>query len=342
MVLEHLFPENWAEKRLRYALLIAFVYSSIGIIISVLLFGKNSGLISVFLTSLLILPLLEDLLSKEEKAEKKEKKFLFKHLIRDNKEVVVTYLFLFLGIFFTYALYVFVFKLIGYNVLESFQGQLLLDFGKGGATFIFKSFWTIFTNNWWVLLAIFLVALFIKDGAIFFIAWNASSWGVILAYRAITSALYTGGSSIKFFLIVLALTFPFLILEGLAYILAAVSGNILSKDVVRKSKYIKSFVLYSAIGGVIYFILRYLIGLFNLGVVVSIIVQIAVILLILLAISRSIKEQKYKEVFVYNYYLFILAIVLFVLGAIIEVIITQNVDILTKIYSTSMLFSLPI
>lgn len=342
MVLEKLFPENWVEKKLRYSFLIAVVYSSICILSSVLLFGKNSGLISVFLTALLILPLLENLLAKEEKKEEKEKKFSFKHLFYDNREAVITYLFLFLGIFLTYALSIFVFKLLGMNILESFKSQLLLDFGKGGATFIFKGFWTIFTNNWWVLLMVFLVALFVKDGAIFFIAWNASSWGVILSYNAITAALYTGGSSLKFFLIVLALSFPFLILEALAYILAAISGNIISKEVVRKTNYIKKFLLVSIGGVVVYFGIQYLINLLNLGNIFTILIQIVLVLLILFLVSRTIKEKKFKEVFIYNYYLFIVAIVIFVLGAVIEIIIVQNVDILTKIYAVSMLFKLPI
>ena len=342
MVLEKLFPDNWVEKKLRYSFLIAVVYSSICIFGSVLLFGKNSGLISVFLTALLILPLLENLLVKEEKKEEKEKKFSFKHLFRDNQEAAITYLFLFLGIFFTYAMSVFVFKWLGVNILESFKGQLLLDFGKGGATFIFKDFWTIFANNWWVLLTVFLIALFIKDGAIFFIAWNASSWGVILSYKALTSALYTGGSSLKFFLIVLVLSFPFLILEAFAYILAAISGNIISKDVVRKTSYVKTFILLSIMGGGIYFVVQYILNLFNLGSVVMILIQIGLVLFILYLVSRTIKEKKFKEVFIYNYYLFIIAIVVFVLGAVLEMVIVQNVDILTKIYATSSLFKLPV
>jgi hypothetical protein len=342
MVLENLFPRKWVEKKLRYAVLIAFVYSSISILISVLLFGKNSGLISVFLTSLLILPLLDKLLAKDEKREEKEKKFSLQHLYKDNKEVVVTYLFLFVGIFFTYAFYVFTFKFLGINVIESFQGQLLLDFSKGGATFIFKDFWTIFANNWWVLLTIFLIALFIRNGAIFFIAWNASSWGVILSYRAITSAAYTGNNSFKFFLIVLALSLPFLLLEAFAYILAAVSGDVMSQDVVKKSKYVKSFIGFSAVGIAVYFVLHQLIVMLKLGSVFSILLQVVMVLLILFLVSKTIKEKKNKEVFLYNYYLFIVAIIVFVLGALLEILITSNVDILTKIYSTSLLFSLPI
>ncbi len=344
MVLEHLFPDNWVEKKEWYALLIAFVYSSLSILISVLLFGRNSGLIAVVLTSLLILPLLEKLLRKEEKMEEREKKFLFKHLWRDNKEAVITYLFLFAGIFLTYALYVFAFHGLGLDITASFQNQLLLDFAKGGATFMFKDFWTILTNNWWVLLAVFLVALLVKDGAIFFIVWNASSWGVILSQRAITSALYTGGSalggsSLKLFFLVLALTFPFLLLEALAYILAAVSGSILSEEVVRKTASIRKFILFSLLGVLAYFIADYAFVLLGVGRIATIIFQMALVLLLVFLVSRSIKERKHKEAFRYNYYLFLIAILLFVVGALIEVLITQNVDILTKIYATSLLFT---
>jgi hypothetical protein len=338
-MIERLLPENWTQKRFRYSLLIAFIYSSLCITISVFLFGSNSGLISVFLTSLLILPLMEKLIAKEERLEEKEKTFSLQHLYQDNKEAVLTYLFLFFGIFMTYALYVFIFHLIGINVLESFRGQLLLDFGKGGATFMFKGFWTIFTNNWWVLLTIFLIAFLIKDGGIFFIVWNASSWGVILSYRAITSALYTSGSSLKFFLIVLILSFPFMLLEALAYIMAAIAGNIISKDVVKKTAYIKQVTVYLTGSILIYAILHYLTGLLSISWLQTIL-QILVVLIFLYFLGRTIQEPRHHEVFVYNYYLFIIGLVFFFLGALLEVLITSNVDILTKIYSTSMLFTL--
>lgn len=342
MVLERLFPNKWTEQKLRYALLIGFVYSSISILISVLLFGKNSGLISVVLTSLLIFPLLDDLLAKEEKREEKEKKFSFLHLYHDNKKAVLTYLFIFLAIFFTYALYVFIFYLLKIDVLTSFHGQLLLDFSKGGATFMFKDFWTILANNWWVLLTIFVVSLFIKDGAIFFVTWNASSWGVILSYRAITSANYISGSSVKLFLIVLVLTAPFLILEALAYILAAISGSIISEDVVKKSKYIKRFVVYSLIGIAGYIGIYFLIKILDINRWLAIILQIMVVFTILYILSQSFKEKKCKEVFVYNFYLFLAAVLIFIFGAVLEALITQNVGILTKIYSTSLLYNFPI
>ena len=337
MVLEKLFPDNWTKNKLRYALLIGIVYSSIAIIISFLLFGKSSGLISVVLTSLMIMPMLEKLLSKEEKKEERERSFSLKKLFNDNKEVTVTYFFLFLGIFATYSAFVFIFNKFDVGIIHAFEGQLMLDFAKGGATFMFKDFLTILTNNWWVLLTIFVVSLFVKDGGIFFVTWNASSWGVIISYRAITAANFAGDNAIKLFLTILALSAPFLILEALSYITAAISGNIISKDVVKKSKYIKELVIYSVAGIIAYAIIFQLVGILELTAAITLILQIAVVLFILRLLSKTIKQKKYYEVFVYNYNLFIIAIVLFVLGALIEALITNNVPVLTKIYATSLL-----
>jgi hypothetical protein len=337
MVLEKLFPDNWTNHKLRYALLTGFVYSSIAIIISFLLFGKNSGLISVVLTSLLILPMLEKLLAKDEKKEEKEKKFTLKKLFKDNKEVTITYLLLFISIFFTYALWVFIFKAFSLDIVQAFHGQLMLDFMKGGATFMFKDLWTILINNWWVLFTIFLISIFVKDGGIFFITWNASSWGVILSYRAVTSATFVSGSSLKLFLVIFALSAPFILIEALAYIMAAISGNIISKDVVHKSKYVHHFVVYSIAGLGLYLAIFFLVDLFHLHAGLSLLFQVALVLILLRLLSHTFKEKKYKEVFVYNYYLFVAAIIFFIIGALIEIAITQNVPILTKIYATSLL-----
>ena len=339
MVLEHLFPTNWTEQKLRYALLIGVIYSALSIFMSLLLFGRNSGLISVVLTSLLILPLLDDLLKKEEQKEEKEKKFILKHLLDDNKQAVVTYLFLFVAVMATYAAAVFFFHILKLDIASAFHGQLLLDFGKGGATFMFKDFWTILENNWWVLLAIFVISLFIKDGGIFFVAWNASSWGVILSYRAITSAAYVGESSLKFFGLILLLSFPFLLLEALAYILAAISGAVISDDVVKKTKYVHVFLWYGALGTAVSIGVYLLLWSVQAATWLQVLLQMVIVCLTLVLLSKALRERKYKEVFIYNSSLFVIAVACFVLGAILEALITNNVEILTKIYSISLLFS---
>ena len=66
MVLEHLFPEDWLEKRAIYAFIIAVVYSILGIAAARLLFGANAGIVSVIFTSLFILPYLQKIMLKED------------------------------------------------------------------------------------------------------------------------------------------------------------------------------------------------------------------------------------------------------------------------------------
>src|SRR3989344_4601571 len=126
MVLEHLFPEDWLEKKARYAFLIAVIYSTIGIIISRILFGANSGIVSVFFTSLLILPYLKKLFSKEMILEEKES-YSFHRLIKDNWPAIKIYLSIFLGVYFIYLSYTFSMPLIGYSPFPFFGEQLMLD-----------------------------------------------------------------------------------------------------------------------------------------------------------------------------------------------------------------------
>ena len=110
MVLEHLFPEDWLEKKVRYGFLIAVIYATIGIVVARLLFGANSGIVSVVFTSLLILPYLQKMFKKEEKEEEKEHKISFRHpssLIDffKNNQAIRVYFSVFVGIYLTYMLY---------------------------------------------------------------------------------------------------------------------------------------------------------------------------------------------------------------------------------------------
>ena len=72
MVLEHLFPENWLEKKARYAFLLGICYSVVGILFAKLLFPEDPALVSVAFTSLLLLPELYKMFAIEEQKEKKE------------------------------------------------------------------------------------------------------------------------------------------------------------------------------------------------------------------------------------------------------------------------------
>ncbi|MAG38946.1 hypothetical protein CMO90_02550, partial [Candidatus Woesearchaeota archaeon] len=171
MVLEHLFPEDWLEKKAGYAFLLGVGYSIIAIIIAGILFPSDPALVAVAITSLLILPELYKLFSIEERREDKEKKFSFKELLKNNKDFVKIYLYIALGIFLVYAISALI--LPSFQVNQLFREQLEMRGVSGGAVFSTPLFLDILINNWWVLLACFVMSLLTGDGAIFLITWNA-------------------------------------------------------------------------------------------------------------------------------------------------------------------------
>ncbi len=345
MVLEHLFPENWLERRVGYAFLIAVIYSTVGIIAARVLFGANSGIVSVIFTSLLILPYLQKMIGREEREEEKEKRASLRHLASikhffRNNQVIRVYFAVFLGIYLTYMFYSFLLPLLGVNTFNVFKEQLFVDPALRGRAFSLGSFLSILVNNWWVLLACFLLAIISGDGAIFFIAWNASSWGALFGYRALTAGLYAGVSPWWYLLLVFFITLPHVILEGGAYILSAISGSIISTEIIKEKADIRNFIFYAVCGAALIVLLRFIFKYgfgvrsmtgFNLSTIVLVIAMIFVV-------GRLFQQKRLKKVFLNNYALFIIAIVVFIIGAVVEVVVLDNMVVLNKIYAFSMLF----
>ena len=75
------------------------------------------------------------------------------------------------------------------------------------------------------------MALLTGDGAIFLITWNASVWGTIFGLTAKGAATFAGTHPIYFFALIMLIVFPHMIIEALSYFLAAISGSVISKDV---------------------------------------------------------------------------------------------------------------
>jgi len=341
MVLEHLFPEAVLEKKAGYAFLIAIIYSVVGIIAARLLFGANSGIVSVIFTSLLLLPYLQKMFKKEEKEEEKEKKVSISEssitgFFKRNQAIRI-YFAIFLGIYLTYMLCSFILPQLGFNTFNILKEQLFVDPSLRGRAFDAGTFISIISNNWWVLLACFLIAIIIGDGAIFFVAWNASSWGALFGYRALAAAMYSGASPWVYLLQLFVITFPHVILEGGAYILAAISGNIISNEIIQEKSDIKNFIFY-IIGGaalivIIKLMFRYVLGI-NDPVIFSL-TSLVLITLMVYIIIRLFQQQRLQKVFKNNYILFLIAIIIFILGAFIETMVLNHSEALNNIYAFS-------
>ncbi len=287
MVLEHIFPEDWLEHKGRYAFILGVMYSIIALLIATVLFPGDPALVAVAFTSMLLLPEMYKIFAIEERQQSMEQKVSLLGLWRDDIEVVRIYVFLFLGILLVYS--------VGTMLLPEFQTnnlfreQLEIRFGQGFAgnatagIFTSELFLGLLSNNFLVLLACFILALLTGDGAIFLITWNASVWGAIFGITAKNAALFAGEHPLYFFGIIMLVVFPHMILEGISYFLAAISGSVISKDV----------------------------------------------------LLEDFSSSRFWEVFGFNLYLLLFALIFLVLGALVETFVLQNVDIYKDIIQMS-------
>ena len=234
MVVEQLIKANWLEKRPLSAFIMGFVYSLIAFLTSYLIFPSYFGVMSIAFISILLVPTLSKLLSIEENQEIREKKFSIPQLLKDHYDIIEIYVSLFMGIFLVYfLLLLFIPPDLG---VKFFSPQLSVA-GISGFAFYAPNFWQILFNNLIVLIVAFILSLVYGAGAILFLSWNASVWGVIIgAVLRRTIGLELLPITINFSQIL-----PHLTIEATGYILAAITGGILSKAVIRERYKSKQF-----------------------------------------------------------------------------------------------------
>jgi uncharacterized membrane protein SpoIIM required for sporulation len=233
MVLEHIFDENWLEQKERYAFVLAVIYSIVGILIATILFPGDPALVAIATTSLLMLPTLYRIFTIEEREDQMAEKFSFKKLWELDKDIVKIYIYIFLGILLVYSISTIILPDMQTNYL--FKQQLEIRFGKGFSGQAVSGggslFFSLLQNNFFVMLACFIMALLTGDGAIFLITWNASVWGTIFGITAKYAGQFADKNPIYFFTIIMLIVFPHMIIEALSYIFASISGSIISKAI---------------------------------------------------------------------------------------------------------------
>jgi len=304
MVLEAFYESANLRQHQFLALPLGFLYTCIGIGLSYLIFPGNVGLASVAFTSILMMPSLVNLVVREEEFQRKGRKLSLITMMQDYLPVVKVYLNLFLGSFFAYI--VFSMLLSGSIVPVVFSAQ----FGgassaslSGAATFDSTLFSYILVNNMVIVFLCFFISFLFGNGAIFFITWNASVWGVFFGNLAVRTAQVLNNSPLSLILTILVVVITFVIIEALAYIMAAVSGSVLSKSVLKELK-AKELTVYHKYAAVV-------------GALSS-------------KISRRLLEEKwyaegFSRVVSVNMALLALAILALIIGGVIETAILENV-----------------
>jgi hypothetical protein len=237
MVFEQLFKVKWIERK-EHAFFLGFVYSIIGLVSARFIFPSGFGLMSIAFTSILLIPSLAMLLKMEENVEIREKKLSLKLLFKDHKDIFKVYTFMFLGVFLAYSLIALLFPQL--TIQKLFEAQLRAAGVRGFATFSGTLF-SIVLNNLIVFVVCFILSLMYGAGAVLFLVWNASVWGVVFVYFIKEASAVIGmnpfvefGSSILPFL-------PHMVTEAAAYVGAAITGGVVSKAVLREKLFSREF-----------------------------------------------------------------------------------------------------
>jgi uncharacterized membrane protein SpoIIM required for sporulation len=238
MVLEQILNLKTIEKRGINVFILGVIYAFMGIICARLIFPQYMGLMSVAFTSILLIPSLSFMLQAEENVEIREKKFSLSLLFKDHKDIFKIYILLFLGIFFAYSMTALLWS--SPAIQQHFDAQAETA-GLSGNAFGSISFSRILANNLLVLVICFLLSIIYGSGAVLFLTWNASVWGVVVGFFARQAATATSQNLFVAFVIAIVPLLPHMISEALSYISAAVVGGVVSKAVIREQLFSRKF-----------------------------------------------------------------------------------------------------
>lgn len=237
-MLEQLFPPSWIERKEWFAFVLGVSYAVLGIGSALLLFPKEPGLAAVAFTSLLALPSLNKLLTLEEKQAAREKRFDLTDPFKNHRDIFSVYIFLFVGVFLVFSVFSIMLPSIATNDIFADQidavGLVGNVSGKG-------DFASIFSNNIIVFLFALAASFIYGSGSIFIIIWNASVWGVVFGVIAKDAAAISNHNPFVYFLLTVTAVAPHMISEAAAYIMAAISGGIVSKAVILEKAFSPRF-----------------------------------------------------------------------------------------------------
>lgn len=233
-MLEGIWIKEEYENKVLYIFFFGLIFTLISSLITEMVFPSQPGLVAVFLVSLVgAYPMITYLRKKE--SEEMMKKMTEKKLLKRHENELAIYVSFFLGVMFGFIISAYImpsyFFEIQENVISGIRSTVSGNIVIGGL------FNVIISNNMWVFALTFIVSFLFSAGMIFILVWNASVLGVFLARTS--KNIYQ--------MHMLALSYlPHGILEIAAYILAGISGALLSYQFdyyyIRKTPYKKEAV----------------------------------------------------------------------------------------------------
>jgi uncharacterized membrane protein SpoIIM required for sporulation len=251
MVLESLIGEKNIRKQPLYMLLITFVISIGSIIAAYNIAPAHSSVLSVAFITIGLIPIIHNILTKEEYEEAIERKSAVTFFAR-HFNLILIYVFIFIGVILAFSVVYITFpqdvnQVVFQEQINSFcwlqkdacaQNLPLSITGQATASSLgycrepsmqdpFMCSFVIFENNAKVLLFIIILSILYGAGAIYIIAWNASILGLFFGEMILT--LEHG----KAFSFALTMIIGHGASELMAYIFGALAGAVLSAMVSR-------------------------------------------------------------------------------------------------------------
>lgn len=234
MVFEQLYSADYLHDHPWVGFLLGIGYTILSLFIALMIWPNDPSVVAVALLSILLMPSLFQLTDSAEITERRDRSVL--QFLRDTYPHIKVYVALFFGIFFTFAGFAIILPKLAAGHL--FKIQLGIVTGgaatAGNAIFSTALFWDLFTWNLQVLGLAFFLSLVAGNGAIVFIAWNASVWGTVFGNLAKTAAIQSALNPFVLFLLIILSVFPHMFLEGLSYMISAISGTTLSDGMVKE------------------------------------------------------------------------------------------------------------
>lgn len=224
MVLERIVDVKKGRKNPLIIFFLGVFVSVISLFISYTVFKENTGLFTVVILSLVLVPFMNSMLVYEEKEteETGQRESFFQR----HGDVILAYAALFIGM--TLAMSV-IFVVLPENVVQTLFDQQVKEVKLIQGKYTFgNQLIDILVNNVSVLMLAFLFSFLIGTGAILILAWNSS---VLSAAIGLIAKNFGGIGGIP----VAVLTFiPHGSFEILAYLIGAIAGGLISAAVVRK------------------------------------------------------------------------------------------------------------
>ncbi len=235
-----------AETHPKRMFFIGLIYSSIAIVLSLWIFNQYASLVMVFFTVLAATPLIYNTIKSEEQKDLTD--MPEKKLLKEHSKALSFFMYLFLGITLSCALWYVFIPQSWLSNLFGVQTQTIVDINssvlKFGSTGFFvqfvKVFSRIFFNNLKVLIFCILFAFIYGVGAIFILTWNASVIGVAIGNFIRSGIAKTGSfgfSTLSNYFHVISIGLLRYSIHGipeiLAYFTAGLAGGIISIAVIK-------------------------------------------------------------------------------------------------------------